>query len=145
MKVRDLRMGAKGLQFSLTGKSLARKRPSANTGTRNRPISKGRLRRSRIPKRKRPFERHLCAICVMVTSQGERWKPSRLGYDISPAPRTTVGSGVKNSQHNPDAFLSGSVQYWTANYLRLANHQCGTQEFTGRLSAQELICHASEA
>jgi hypothetical protein len=34
------------------------------------------------------------------------------------------------------------VQFWTANYLRVANHQRGTQEFTGRLSAQELICHA---
>ena len=41
--------------------------------------------------------------------------------------------------------LSEIVQFWTANYLRVANHQCGTQECTGRLSAQELICHASEA
>jgi hypothetical protein len=81
----------------------------------------------------------------MVTNQGERGKPSRLGYDISLAPWTTVGSGVKNSQHNPAAFISEMVQYWTANHPRVANHQCGTQECTGRLSAQELICHAFEA
>ena len=56
-----------------------------------------------------------------------------------------VGASVKSSQYNPGAFLSEMVQFWTANYLRVANHQRGTQEFTGRLSAQEFICHASEA
>jgi hypothetical protein len=51
----------------------------------------------------------------------------------------------KKQPAQPAAFLSEMVQFWTANYLRVANHQRGTQEFTGRLSAQELICQASEA
>ncbi len=36
-----------------------------------------------------------------------------------------VGAGAKNSKHTPATFLSEIVQYWTAIYPGLADHQCG--------------------
>jgi hypothetical protein len=42
------------------------------------------------------------------------------------AANSQIGAAAKNSQPKPATFLSEIVQYWTAIYPKLPDHQCRT-------------------
>jgi hypothetical protein len=51
---------------------------------------------------------------------------ARTDYSRRVAVHSQIGAAAKNSQPNPATFLSEIVQYWTAIYPKLPDHQCRT-------------------
>jgi len=51
---------------------------------------------------------------------------ARTDHSRRVAAHSQIGAAAKNSQPNPATFLSEIVQYWTAIYPELPDHQCRT-------------------
>jgi len=76
------------------------------------------------------YARFLTTLCLAGGFVKRMWLQGKanavIDHTMRLAAHSQIGAAAKNSQPNPATFLSEIVQYWTAIYPKLGDHQCRT-------------------